>query len=380
VALTLRDVTDQRITQDRLAQSERLAALGQLVSGVAHELNNPLTGILGYAQLLQSQPLDDDARRGVETIQSEAERAGNIIQDLLSFARRRAPVREEVDVNDLVSRVLSLRAYDLQGDNVNVQLSLAAELPAVEGDGDQLQQVFFNVLTNAIQAMREVEQKRISVETLHEAGSVVARFADNGPGVPEEALGHVFEPFFTTKEAGEGTGLGLSISYGIINEHGGSIDLRNRPAGGAVVEIRLPVGVGIAVQDPATTADEKPAGAARILVVDDELSIREVLAQMLAAEGHDVVTAASGAEALTCLSQEEFQVVITDLKMPEISGQELYAEIKASDPSLAQRVIFITGDTVNEDTKQFMGSVENPTLEKPFRLEWLRELITQVLA
>jgi signal transduction histidine kinase len=381
IALTLRDVTEQRLTQERLSQSERLAALGQLVSGVAHELNNPLTGILGFAQLLQDKPLDDDARRSVETIQSEAERAGKIIQDLLSFARRREPVREAVDVNELLSRVLNIRAYDLQSDGVNVELDLAGDLPAVDGDGDQLQQVFFNVLTNAVQAVRQTASpKRIAVETRRDGDNIRVRFSDSGPGIPAEALSRVFEPFFTTKEAGEGTGLGLSISYGIVKEHGGSITVGNAPSGGALVEIVLPVrtssaGAGSDERLPAT--ESTPV---RVLVADDEESIRAVLSRMLTDEGHQVIAVEDGAQALAVLSRENFDLVITDLKMPEINGQELYAEIKASDAAMARRVIFITGDTLNPETRAFIDSVDNPTLEKPFRLERLRELISQVLA
>ncbi|HET9200091.1 MAG TPA: ATP-binding protein, partial [Dehalococcoidia bacterium] len=381
VALTLRDVTEQRLTQERLSQAERLAALGQLVSGVAHELNNPLTGILGFAQLLQDEPLDDDARRSVETIQSEAERAGKIIQDLLSFARRREPRRGPVDVDELLSRVLNIRAYDMQSEGVNVELDLAADLPPVDGDGDQLQQVFFNVLTNALQAVRMTPSpRRISVATSGNADEVRVRLSDSGPGIPPEALGRIFEPFFTTKEPGEGTGLGLSISYGIVQEHGGSIAVRNEPSGGVSVEITLPARRQAAEADDDQADDTATTGRARILVADDEESIRAVLLQMLAGDGHEVVTAEDGAQALAALSRQDFDLVITDLKMPEISGQELYAEIQASNPELARRVIFITGDTLNEQTRAFVDSLDNPTLEKPFRLERLRALISQVLA
>ncbi|HEX5939469.1 MAG TPA: ATP-binding protein [Dehalococcoidia bacterium] len=380
VALTLRDVTEQRLTQERLAQSERLAALGQLVSGVAHELNNPLTGILGYAQLLQDQPLEDEARRGVETIQSEAERAGKIIQDLLSFARRRPPRREQVDINELISRVLGIRSYDIQGAGIDVELALAADLPPIVGDGDQLQQVFFNVLTNAMQAVQDTPGPRIAVTTSAEAGDVIVRVTDNGPGVLADDVGRVFEPFFTTKKPGEGTGLGLSISYGIIRDHEGRIELRNEVSGGATTEIQLPALASESMPVPVDRIDESPGRSAKILVVDDEASIRDVLSLMLRGEGHQVIAVEGAAEALTHLAYDQFDLVITDLKMPEISGQELYQEIRASDPHLGRRVIFITGDTVNEETREFISSVENPTLEKPFRLERLRELIRQALA
>ncbi|MPZ22287.1 MAG: response regulator [Dehalococcoidia bacterium] len=384
-ALTLRDVTEQRLFQERIAQTEKLAALGQLVSGVAHELNNPLTGILGFAELLQDRPLTPEVRRGVVTIQSEAERAGKIIDNLLSFARRRPAHREAVDVNALLRRVVELRNYDLRANSVEVQLRLGSLAP-VSADPDQLQQVFFNVMANAVQAVSSgrTGDRRIEISTRSEDGWAVVLVADNGPGLSTATAARAFEPFFTTKTAGEGTGLGLSISYGIVEEHGGRIEIGNRPEGGAGAVIRLPLGDAQLAGDDDSGELLLPDGSSgpprtRILVVDDEASIRYVLSQMLQADGHAVVAAGSGAEALTALSKGRFDVVISDLKMPEISGPELYREIVASSPDLARRVIFITGDTVNEETRAFVRSVENPTLEKPFRLENLRSLIKQVL-
>ncbi|MEX2238175.1 MAG: response regulator [Dehalococcoidia bacterium] len=380
VALTIRDITDQRLTQERLAQAEKLAALGQLVSGVAHELNNPLTGILGFSQLLQDKPLEESVRRGIETIQAEAERAGKIIQDLLSFARRREPTREAVDVNATLSHIVSLRGYELQGAEIELQVDLAEGLPPVEGDSDQLQQVFFNVFTNALQAVRGVEGGRwISIVSGPSAAGVRVTFADNGPGIEESVLPRVFEPFFTTKEPGEGTGLGLSISYGIVRDHGGAISISNRAEGGALVEIDLPAGNSpAAAGEPPPEGERREGDPARVLVVDDEPAIREVLREMLSAEGYVVEVAGSGGEALTKLSHRRFDLVITDIKMPEISGQELFNEIVAAYPELAPKVIFITGDTVNDETREFINSVSNPTLEKPFRLEALRGLLRQL--
>ncbi len=230
--------------QARLVQSEKLAALGELVAGVAHELNNPLTSVLGYAQLLEAGELEgEDARRALGIILQEADRARRIVQNLLTFARQRAHERGPVDVNAAIEQTVALRRYELERAGITFVLDLAADLPAIEGDLFQLQQVFLNLINNAAQAMAG-SGGRIEIRTARAGDRVRIEVADTGPGIPPEHLHRIFDPFFTTKEVGQGTGLGLSISYAIIRDHGGEISAENRPEGGARFIIELPVASG----------------------------------------------------------------------------------------------------------------------------------------
>ena len=380
--VVLRDVTEERLMQERLLQSEKMVSVGQLVSGVAHELNNPLTGIMGFAQLLLARELDERTRRDLETIHTEAERASKIVQNLLSFARRRHAQKESANLNTLVERVLELRNYDLRMKNIDVELDLDPELPETMVDADQIQQVFLNVIVNAEQAMLVAKERgTLTVRTRRDGDVIGLSIQDDGPGIETETLRRIFDPFFTTKETGEGTGLGLTISYGIIEDHGGRIWADSRPGRGTTFHIELPVlrGAGRprAPQDERQTA----AGPARsILVVDDEESIQRLLGSILQMDGHAVDTARNGAEALEYLTRHRYDLVITDIKMPDMDGRELYQRLKELDSELARRTVFITGDTVSPETRRFLQQIRNPCLAKPFRMREVRETVLKVLA
>ena len=230
--VALRDHTEERLLQERLLQSEKMASVGQLVSGVAHELNNPLTGVMGFAQLLLARDLDDTVRAQIQTIYGEAERAAKIVQNLLSFARRRKPTKEMADVNALLQRVLELRSYDFTIRNISLDMTLDPRMARVWVDPDQIQQVFFNVIKNAEQAMIDAHGGgKLTVVTRGTDDGVRISIADDGPGIPPDIQRRIFDPFFTTKEAGQGTGLGLTICYSIIDEHGGRIWTENLPGG-----------------------------------------------------------------------------------------------------------------------------------------------------
>lgn len=384
VLLAVRDTTEEQLLQERLIQSEKMASVAELVSGVAHEVNNPLTGIVGFAQLLLARDLDESVRRQVQTIYSEAERAAKIVQNLQSFARRRKPARELADVNALIQRVLELRSYDFGIRGIDLSLTLDPRLPRVWVDPDQVQQVLFNVIKNAEQAMTEARGGgRLGVASAAAAdGGVRVSISDDGPGIPAGVQRRIFDPFFTTKEAGQGTGLGLAISYSIVDEHGGRIWAENRPEGGAVFHIELPPGAPER-PDSAVPAGESPREARtrnlRVLVVDDEESIRVLLEDILSLDSHRVSTACSGAEALSLLDGERFDIIVTDLKMPGMDGASFYGTVRQRDPELARRVIFITGDTVNPETKSFLQGVTNPVLSKPFRIGLLRDAFEAVL-
>ncbi|HEY7802303.1 MAG TPA: ATP-binding protein, partial [Dehalococcoidia bacterium] len=347
-----------RLVQERLLQSEKMSSVGQLVSGVAHELNNPLTGIMGFAQLLLLGPLDGTPRGQVETIYQEAERASKIVSNLLTFARRRRAQKELTNLNTLIERVLELRNYDLRVRNIEVEPALAPSLPDTMLDANQIQQVILNIIINAEQAMRatgEDASGALRIRTWADARNVFVSFVDTGPGMSGETLRRIFDPFFTTKEAGEGTGLGLTISYGIIEEHGGRIWADSTPGRGTTFTIELPL---IVAGAPAPTREvaadpvaSVPLERRRILVVDDEESIQKLLTGVLQMDGHEVHIATNGREALDRVSRESFDLIITDVKMPVMSGPDLYKRLRDQGSPLARRVIFITGDTVAPDTR-----------------------------
>ncbi len=410
--VALRDSTEARLLQERLLQSEKMASVGQLVSGVAHELNNPLTGVMGFAQLLLARDIDETSRGQVRTIYGEAERAAKIVQNLLSFARRRKPAKEMTDVNALLAQVLELRSYDFAIRNIALDMELDPRMPMCWVDPDQVQQVFFNVVKNAEQAMIEAKGGgRLTVRTEavrrhangeREVGAEAAAtgvritIADEGPGISAEAQRRIFDPFFTTKEAGQGTGLGLTISYSIVDEHGGRVWAENRPSGGAAFMIELPIGerprsrgrdeaANDAAIEPADrgasiggTSPAKPSY--QVLVVDDEESIRLLLRDILEMDNHRVEVAASGIEAWERLDGHSFDVIITDMKMPGMDGATFFREVRQRDPALAQRIIFITGDTVSPDTRAFLEMVTNPVLSKPFKIGPLRDAMEGVIS
>jgi two-component system NtrC family sensor kinase len=378
--VVLRDATEERLMQERLLQSEKMVSVGQLVSGVAHELNNPLTGIMGFAQLLLARDLDETTERDVGTIYTEAERAAKIVQNLLSFARRKRAEKELVNLNVLIERVLELRTYDLRVKNIDVALDLDKDLPQTMVDANQIQQVVLNVIINAEQAMLASKGAgTLRVRSRAQDGSIRISFQDDGPGMEPETLRRIFDPFFTTKETGEGTGLGLTISYGIVDEHGGRIWAESQPGRGTTFVIELPVVSGPGRPSRVEAEPEAAVAARSVLVVDDEESIQRLLGSILEMDGHQVDTASNGTEALWRLSRRRYDIVITDIKMPDMDGRELYRRLLEINPELAQRTVFITGDTVSPETRTFLESVDNPCLAKPFKVREVRETIGRML-
>jgi len=377
--------TQTKLAQERLLQSEKMSSVGQLVSGVAHELNNPLTGIMGFAQLLLLKDLDEPVRHQVETIYAEAERASKIVSNLLTFARRRKAQKEPSNLNTLIERVLELRNYDLRVRNIDTNMDLDAALPETMVDANQLQQVFLNIIINAEQAMKGDDQGTLRIHTRPEGRAITASFQDSGPGMSAETVRRIFDPFFTTKDAGEGTGLGLTICYNIIEEHGGRIWAESEPGRGTTFFIELPIVGGVATPAQRHYAEPAPVPASaaerrRILVVDDEESIQRLLTGVLEMDGHEVLVAKNGRDALAIVERGGIDLVITDMKMPIMGGAELYTNLRAAKNPLAERVIFITGDTVAPDTRRFLQGVENAVLAKPFRLRDVREAVLAALA
>ncbi len=381
-------------TQARLVQSEKLAGIGQLVAGVAHELNNPLTSVVLYAQILQLQAGDSALGRDLERIVSEAQRASKIVHGLLEFARQRPPERKMTQVNTLLASAVDLLSYELRIHNVRVETHYASDLPSTLVDPHQIRQVFVNILTNAYQSISASDPAGGVVLIRTQLGpalfgpmppdrSTVIRiqFHDDGPGIPPEMLPHIFDPFFTTKPPGQGTGLGLSICHGVIGEHGGHIWAESEPGKGTDFYIELPVVLLSSPPDAALesapaveNSNERPPGD-RLLLIDDEPAMLVAMQRALQRSGYRVDVASNARTALVRLERTAYDLIVCDIRMPEMSGVEFYQVLHESHPHLAQRIIFATGDAVSPATRQFLDKTGVPCLHKPFGLN---ELVSEV--
>ena len=391
-AAVLRDVSDRKRHEDQsrdlhhqLVQAEKLAALGQTISGVAHELNNPLATILAWAERLAESPADDKARRGLDVILKEAERAARIVRNLLTFARKRQSTRMMVDVNDIVRETLALRAHEQRLANVDISQHLGAELPPVFADGYQVKQILLNLIINAEQAMSAAHGRgTLSIRTWHDPSqeAVVLEINDDGPGIPDDLQPKIFDPFFTTKEVGKGTGLGLSVAFAIVQEHGGRMWVVSEPGEGSSFFVELPV-TGAAVQPqkvaPPAVAAETFAGKT-VLVVEDEPALATAVSEALADAGFTVDRAGDGEEGLMRLSQTTYDLIVCDLKMPRIDGMQFYRAIAAATPGLARRVIFVTGAVAGTDAERFLEETGCRWLAKPFRFGDLLRAASDALA
>jgi len=381
----VRDVTQSRALQLQLAQAEKLAAIGELLSGVAHELNNPLTTIIGFSELLLEDPgVAGPVRADLERILRQAKRSSRIVHDLLTFARQSRIQLAQVDVNALLAQTLELVQGKLEDSGLQVTLDLDPHLPHTLADAGQLQQVLLNLFTNAQQAMAGAPGPRtLRIQTRATPTDLRIAVADSGPGIPQEYLQRIFDPFFTTKPVGEGTGLGLSICYGIVREHGGRIWTESKPGRGATFFVELPI--CHAAAQPATVPQEAASPGRRILVVEDEEPVVALLTRVLHAAGHQVIGAADGEEGLSLLAQavacdQPPDLIVADLKMPRLDGCGLYEQVHRSYPHLNQRFLFISGDVVCPQSLAFLESTGLPCLRKPFSVSEAREAVAAALA
>ncbi len=363
-----------------------MAALGHLVSGIAHELNNPLTAIMGYAQLLLSHGLNPDQLAEARKVFEEAERATRIVKNLLYFARENKPERTRVNLNEIVERALALRSYELRIQNIAVECSLSPELPATLADPHQLQQAVLNLLVNAEQALVQSRGRgRIWIRTrAGGTGKIAIEVSDDGPGIPKEIAVRIFEPFFTTKPPGLGTGLGLSIVYGIVHQHDGEVALESRAGGGATFVIELPVAASrpsaVTSQIHSDEAQRVRVPSRRIIVVEDEPTIAQLVVDVLREEGHAVDAVLDSHEALTRIARSRYDLVVCDLRMPRLDGPGFYDALVRSGSPLAGHIVFITGDTLAPRTAQFLEKSGLPFLAKPFLVEELRLAVNQRLS
>lgn len=411
----IRAGNDLATTRQQLLQREKLAAVGQLVSGVAHELNNPLQGVLGYAELMLAAKPAAGETEELRAIRDNANRAAGIVRNLMTFAGRDTTARGWQQINGIVRSAIAGRESQLHSDGIDLMFDAAERLPLVYVDQNRLEDVVVNLIQNAEAAIaarrdgktlsRAVPEKargeiRVTTRRQNDPDRILVEVSDNGSGLKEEDLGRVFDPFFTTREVGQGTGLGLSVCYGIVREHGGHITARNGEAGGAVFTIELPVmaesivsattplaAVTAAASARATTPAPAPVPAyamadpepeldslprkRRALVVDDEESNAALVRRVLASAGYEVESTTLSRRALVMIERTPYDAVIADVKMPELSGQELYGRVCQIRPEMARRFIFITGDIDGEDTRDFLDQSRCSYFMKPFNLERL---------
>jgi two-component system NtrC family sensor kinase len=371
---TCKAYDDLRRAQEQLLQSEKMSAIGQLIAGVAHELNNPLTAILGYAQLLEDEKLDARPMDYVSKIFKQAQRTHRVVQNLLSFARQRKPEKHDFDVVKVLEESLLLRDYDMKVSSITLDREIQSDLPAVSGDPHQLEQVFLNVINNAVDAMMEApapegRSHSLKIRASAHEDSVVIEFQDSGPGIKDAH--RIFEPFYTTKGVGKGTGLGLSICYGIVKEHGGEISARNADSGGAVIQVKLPSAGHAAHPLPAPAASTKHAMAlyGSILLVEDEEAVLEFERDVLAGAGAQVTTMTSANKMKAVLAKQSFDALILNGKMPGSSSVADTRRWLADEyPELSRHLIFTFSSLAEPEVRSFLEQNNVPFLVKPFEV------------
>ncbi|HYX82363.1 MAG TPA: ATP-binding protein [Gemmatimonadales bacterium] len=384
VLVLVRDITDQRRTQTQLQQAEKLAAMGQLVSGVAHEINNPAAIISGFAQTLLLDQLTAEQRETVQMMYEEATRIGRITSNLLAFARAGSKERTLVELNEIVRRTFALRSYHLTTLNITVNLELDDANPKAWANGAEIQQMLLNLLINAEQALTTTTGRRaITVRTLADEDGVRLQVADTGPGIPLDIQEKIFDPFFTTKPEGSGTGLGLSICYGIAHDHGGRISVHSVPGQGATFTVVLPRDARarqratpspMEIPEPDRAADD----ALAVLLIDDEEGLRRALVTFFTRRGMRITAVEDGSDGLRVLQRQRFDVIVSDVRMPGMSGGEFLERLRREYPTMLNRLIFTTGDTFAADTATLLRDAGVPSLVKPYDFAKLERVVREV--
>ena len=381
-----RTVSTLKVTQRHLIQSEKLSGIGEFVAGVAHELNNPLTAVMGFSELLVQSPDNPKRDRYLGLVLQGSKRCQKIVQSLLMFARLHPPERRRGNINDLVQTTIEFVQYQFRTSNIEIVTRLAPEIPDSMVDAHQMQQVFLNLLNNARQA---IEAKggpgRVLISTELMDGRIRIAFEDDGRGIAEENLQKVFDPFFTTKDIGQGTGLGLSLCYGVVTEHGGTIQVRSEEGRGAIFVIDLPIVTPPPAQSVEVVGSATPllplrAGTGKkVLVIDDEAPILEMVQSELAQQGFEVDVAQDGETALRCFSQNQYDLALCDWKMPGLNGGEIYERLRRSNSAICDRFVFITGDVINGSIQKFLRDQRKACLSKPFSLAEFRATVEKAL-
>jgi signal transduction histidine kinase/CheY-like chemotaxis protein len=389
IVCTFTDVTDQVKAEEEMArqrralyEQEKLSALGMLLAGIAHELNNPLSVVLGQTSLIEETASDPKLRERAARVRTAAERCAKVVKTFLAIARESPPERTNLSLNALVEQGLELVGYQLRRNQVEVESVLTPDLPEAVGDPAQIGQVVINLLINACQAMEKVAgARRLDIRTSASrgGGEVELEITDTGPGIPAPLKSRIFDPFFTTKPVGTGTGIGLAFSHGVVTAHGGTISVDEAEGGGARFVIRLPRLHGALAGPDQSDPDPRTTPAARVLVVDDEPGIGEIVVDFLRSGGLEAEAVTSGEDALDRLENGTFDAVICDLRMPGLDGSALYHEVGRRRPELLERFIFATGDQFSETTRRFLMASGRPCLDKPLLPEQVLRIVTSVL-
>lgn len=376
---------EQEVLRNKAEMSSRLSTVGEMAAGIAHEINNPLTSVLGFSELLLQEDLPPEVKDSFKYIVDGSNRVKEIVRRLLTFARQSKPCKTNLDIHELINNTLELRGYVLKTANIDVIKQYSSDLPWVTVDSAQLQQVFLNIIVNAEYAMKKAHDQGILtiITRKEEDDNITISFKDDGPGIPEDAVSKVFDPFFTTKDPGEGTGLGLSLSRSIILEHGGSIEVESEIGRGATFIIRLPASpelIEMEAIDQKQVDLDKEKRKAHILVIDDEDPIRTFISKVLTPQGYRVIEAANSGQALENLERHKFDIILLDIRMPGISGRQLYEQISNKWPQMEKQVIFITGDVSDISTREFIKTKCLTLITKPFDKATLLTKINEVLS
>lgn len=381
-AITLQlEIADQERLYRKLVQSEKLASLGEALAGIAHEINNPLTSILGFSSLLSNAPgLSDRDQRAADVIATEAQRAAGLIRGLLDFSRKNTGARELVDAHELVQRAVNLKRCQLHQDRATLQVTPPDGPCPVRVCSQQITQVLHNLITNAEQALpKDRADGLIRISFERRANAVLIHVSDNGTGIPREAQERIFDPFFTTKGPGEGTGLGLSICHTIMAAHNGTISLSETSARGTTFTLELPppdpTPVLTESNPPFRTPNAVPG--IRLLIVDDESYISEAFAAYLSQREIEVRTTNSATAALTMIEKEKFNLVLSDVRMPDMDGLEFHETACRLHPRYNRRFIFMSGYLLHDRIKTHLVATGLPYLEKPFSFDELYRAITR---
>jgi signal transduction histidine kinase/CheY-like chemotaxis protein len=378
------EMTNEVLLRRQVVHLEKMAAIGRLVSGVAHELNNPLAGILGYAQLVARSELDPATRRMTEVILAQAERAGKIVQNFLSLAAKTDPKRVSFDLNETIRTVIQLREYQENVDDIVITADLSEDLPHAWGDSHQIEQVLLNLIVNAEDAIADAQRRpgSIHIKTAVEGGRIHTTITDNGSGIHARDMSRIFDAFFTTKEKQRGTGLGLSICADIVKDHDGELYAWSTYGSGSTFTVEMPVRKAVEQEEmpPLRTSQGQLLRGKHVLVIDDEVHITELIFDVLARQGARIDLANSGMDALSQIKKKDYDVIICDQRMPGISGQRLYRLVESLNPEMRHRFLFVTGDVVNAQTKRFFTQAGVRYIRKPFRIQELVDGIEGMLS
>jgi PAS domain S-box-containing protein len=389
----LRDITEQKQAEkekqsieEKAQVASRLAAIGEMAAGIAHEINNPLTGVIGFSQLLlEKQNIPEDIKDDIRVIADGSRRVADIVKRLLTFARQAKPIKTLANLNELIENTLKLRDYVLKTNNIEVITKFDPELPLLTVDPGQMQQVFLNLIVNAEQAMKKSHGRgTLTISTENIANAIRITFQDDGSGIKEEIIGRLFEPFFTTKEVGEGTGLGLSLSRSIVLEHAGRMSVESEFGHGATFILELPLHEPPQLEDATQMRQAKETPTVnkkgRILVVDDEPGVRELLSKVMKEMGHSVDVISDAGSAMEIIDAGTiYDVILADIRMPGMNGVELCSLILRKMPDMKNRIIIITGDVMGTDIKDFLKKNNLPYLAKPFDIKALKEQVQAIV-